>query len=162
MPSAWSPSGRPIREKTAAAKVKSAATGIGRSDGRFGTRSEWNMFLAVSSPARGLWACPNGDFNENYDFEGKVALEDVPEWKKHAADWNRRVANTMVPAMLQSAFKDRCKLKAHLVPATTKGYALVMSKRGPDWKELKLANPDDQIPPDVITVPLWHRGRMAP
>lgn len=64
--------------------------------------------------------------NDNYDFVGRVAPDDMKEWQKQSDHWGPQVQNKMQQAMLQTALAERCKLVAHLVPGETPGYALVI------------------------------------
>jgi uncharacterized protein (TIGR03435 family) len=102
------------------------------------------------------------DWDTKYDFVGKVSQTDFPEWQKHYwAYLKTGEANTMVQEMLQTALAERCHLVVHRVPAQTPGYALVVNKRGPNWKNLKASSPDEPIPTPFF-VRLIEGGVLIP
>lgn len=73
-----------------------------------------------------------------YDIDAKVAGADVPEWRKQ-----NMMHKEMLQAMLQAALADRCKLVVHRVPAEMAGWALVVAKEEPKFKD---APPDEELP----------------
>jgi uncharacterized protein (TIGR03435 family) len=107
-----------------------------------------------------LSGAPSWVWNDTYDFAGKVAPADLPEWQNLREYWNFRVPTRMLQTMLQAALEERCKLVVHRIPGETPGFALVVGKHGLNWKKLKEAKPDETIPPDAQKIAL--EGRMVP
>jgi uncharacterized protein (TIGR03435 family) len=81
--------------------------------------------------------------SEKYDIEAKVAPVDVAEWQRQS---NFKQQKVMLQAMLQTMLAERCKLVVHRIPAEISGYALVVGKDGPKFKETK---PDETIPSGI-------------
>jgi uncharacterized protein (TIGR03435 family) len=76
-----------------------------------------------------------------YDIDAKVAPEDLENWKMQ-----NLVHTQILQAMLQAALADRCKLVVHRIPTEIQGWALVIAKDGPKFKE---APPDEVLPTGV-------------
>jgi uncharacterized protein (TIGR03435 family) len=103
---------------------------------------------------------PDWAWNDKYDFVAKVSPNDVQEWQKLGDNIAYKVRNHMLEAMLQAAFAERCKLVVHHVKTTVPGFALVLDKHGPNWKTLKVTNPDAEIP--SIAQKLAYGGLIVP
>ena len=114
--------------------------------------------LATQSKER-ISGAPNWVWEEKYDFVGKVSAEYLEEWRS-AAQHGFGTRNPVLEEMLQNALADRCKLIVHRIPATKPGYALVISKRGVNRKNLNEAKAEDSIPANAQRIP-WN-GRMVP
>ena len=102
---------------------------------------------------------PDWVWHEKFDFVAKVGFNDLLRWQE-VAKRGVLVDNPMLQTMLQNALMDRCKLIVHRIPAETPGYALVVSKRIPNRKNLVEAKPDDAIPSDALKIALG--GMMVP
>ena len=90
--------------------------------------------------------------SEKYDIEAKGAPVDVAEWQRQS---NFKQQKVMLQAMLQTMLAERCKLVVHRIPAEISGYALVVGKDGPKFKETK---PGKTIPSGI---PLPDGGVMV-
>jgi uncharacterized protein (TIGR03435 family) len=77
---------------------------------------------------------PDWVMQERYDVVAKVGEGDLAEWQKPASQ------KTMLPAMLQAMFVERCKLVAHRETKEATVYFLEVGKAGPKFKE---TNPDE-------------------
>ena len=119
----------------------------------------WAYFPFRLHSKNRLAGAPNWVWNDKFDFVGKVGGADLPEWQKVTKHglWS---LNPMVQSMLQAALADRCKFAAHRIAAQVDGYALVVVKQQPNWKNLIAAKPDDVIPSEAQKIP--EDGRMIP
>lgn len=99
-----------------------------------------------------LQTAPGWVWNEKYDFVAKVDTADLSDWKKAAERSNSMVGNGMFQSMLQRALRQRCNLEAHLVPAETWGYALVVGKRGLNLKKLRRATGTETRPEHGVRI----------
>ena len=115
--------------------------------------------MAQASRER-IQGAPSWVWNENYDFEGKVNPADMPEWDRQRSHFNGVLQNRMLQAMLQAALADRCKLLVHHIPTMVPGYALVVGKHGPNWKNLKETVPGETIP--SIAQEIAEGGALVP
>jgi uncharacterized protein (TIGR03435 family) len=77
---------------------------------------------------------------DRYDFQAKVAPEDVPTWQK-MSDPTKRL-------MVRAALPDILKLKVHIETQTRAVYNLVVAKGGPN---LTPSKPDPNAPTDAKT-----------
>ena len=102
--------------------------------------------LANWTPDR-LKGAPSWLNSEQYDINAKVAPSDLPEWHKQGVTLEHE---EMFRAMLQSMLADRCKLVVHHIPAEVPGLALVVGKRGPQFKPTP---PDEAIPSGGMPFP---------
>ena len=101
-----------------------------------------------------LQGAPGWVWHDQYDFEAKVRAADVKEWQKQLRYdnplTNPTARDPMLQAMLQKALADRCHLVVHRTPTEVPGYALVVGKHGPNWKELREPKPDEPIPSPAL------------
>ena len=129
-----------------------------------GTALSYAYFLPRMQSRDWIVGAPAWLWNDTYDFDGKVSTEDQVEWSKrrdsHALDARTDSLTTMLQPMLQAALADRCKLVVHRVPGETQGYALMLAKKEPNLKELRVALPDEAIPSTAI--PIVGGGKMIP
>jgi uncharacterized protein (TIGR03435 family) len=102
---------------------------------------------------------PNWLWNDRFDFIGKVAEADLPEWHS-LGPRGFRVPNPMLQTMLRNALGERCKLAVHLVPAETDGFQLIVAPHGVNAKNLVEAKPSDAIPDNAQKIA--YNGRMVP
>ncbi|MFT4114502.1 TIGR03435 family protein [Silvibacterium sp.] len=107
-----------------------------------------------------LEGAPDWVWRDRYTFIGKVSAEDMVAWKKEHAGWSPNTAAPLLQGMLRAALKDRCHLAVHTVPGTIDGYALVLSKGGPNFKHLVKSTPGETIPSDAQPTPLG--GHIVP
>jgi uncharacterized protein (TIGR03435 family) len=78
-----------------------------------------------------LLGLPSWTTEEKYDIQAKVAPADVAEWQRQSHTRQK----VMMQVMLQTMLAERCKLVVHRIPAEITGYALVVGKGGPKFKE---------------------------
>jgi uncharacterized protein (TIGR03435 family) len=102
---------------------------------------------------------PSWVWEDKYDFLGKIAESDLPAWQ-NSRRGGFMVPNPMLQSMLQRAISERCKLSIHRIPAQTDGFALVVTSRGPNTKNLRESKPLDAIPDRAIKISFG--GRMVP
>jgi uncharacterized protein (TIGR03435 family) len=72
---------------------------------------------------------PEWAMSERYDIDARIADEDRAEWQKPEA------RKTMLQAMLQAMFAERCKLVVHREMKDADVYSLVVARGGPKFKE---------------------------
>ncbi len=83
---------------------------------------------------------PDWAMRERYDIDAKVSEADQTAWQNPA---QRAV---MLPAMLEAAFADRCKLVAHRETKDSSVQLLEIGKGGPKFKE---TDPAAEPPPGM-------------
>ena len=122
------------------------------------------LLVAYFPPAIGrrerVMNAPGWLWNDEYNFIGKVSDADLPEWLTQSQRGFTNLLNPMLQVMLQNAFKDRCKLALHRIPAFADGYSLVIASRGINRKNLTDSHPDDILPKMALKIALG--GRMVP
>ena len=95
-----------------------------------------------------------GAYSLVYSFFDAHRMEGLPDWGRDAYDIQAKVADEDVAAWKQLSYKqkglavqalveDRFKMKWHRETRQTPGYAMVVAKGGPKFKE---ATPGDQYP----------------
>jgi uncharacterized protein (TIGR03435 family) len=117
--------------------------------------------LALSSSKDRLLGAPAWVWNVRYDFVGRVAPEDLPEWERMNEHWSILKPMKMEHSMLQAALEDRCKLVAHRIHVEGSGYALVVGKHGLNWKKVKASKADEAVPPEA-SHGIAPGGRVVP
>jgi len=89
------------------------------------------MNMSDRNPISGA---PDWATKELWDVDAKVAAEDVAEYQKHRPRLDDP-PGALGHQLLQSLLADRFHLVAHSVPAQMDGYALVVAKNGPKFRE---------------------------
>lgn len=103
---------------------------------------------------------PKWLWTKRYDFVGKVAPADLATWQRQGETSHAEAHTSMLQEMLRAALKKRCKLVVHRVPAMIQGYALILAKNDPNRKHLRPSKPDEQVPDNLVQLPL--DGLMRP
>jgi uncharacterized protein (TIGR03435 family) len=96
---------------------------------------------------------PRWVWDDEYDLVGKVGEANVPIWQKFRPG-GFMAKNPVFQTMLRNALADRCKMAVHRGPAETDGYALVVTKHGPNHKNLVESKADDAVPDRAIRIAL--------
>lgn len=73
-----------------------------------------------------------------YDIQAKVAPEDVPLWRSLSQSRTRK---DNLEAMLQEVLRERMHLRAHRVPTSVNGYALIFRKQSSNLIPSNNVNP---------------------
>jgi uncharacterized protein (TIGR03435 family) len=111
-----------------------------------------------------LQGAPNWVRHDYYDFEAKVSEAELAEWQKLLRNQNPLINpmghDEMLQEMLQKALEERCELVVHRIPLEAPGYALLVGKHGPNWKELKEWKYDEAIPSKAQQI--GETARMVP
>ena len=84
---------------------------------------------AFYNPQDQIKGLPDWFMGERYDIDARIADEDRVEWQKP------EMQKSMLQAMLQAMFAERCKLTAHREVKDTGVSSLVVAKGGPKFKE---------------------------
>jgi len=100
-----------------------------------------------------LVGAPGWVWDDEYDFVGKVAEADLPMWHQFT-ERGFMVPNPMLQIMLQNALTERCRMVVHSVSVQVDGYALVVTNRGPNKKNLVASKPDDFVPSEAVGIGL--------
>jgi uncharacterized protein (TIGR03435 family) len=110
--------------------------------------------IAIAYLPRSLWTsrwsspeilgAPSWVGSERYDIEAKVAGNDLSAWQGQGLE--KKVLQSMLRTMLE----ERCDLTIHHEAVQVPGYALVVSKHGPNWKALKVASVNGPIPESAV------------
>jgi len=93
---------------------------------------------------------PDWAMRDSYDIDAKVAEENMADWQKPAQQ------KTMLPAMMQALFEDRCKMVVHRETKDASVYLLTVGKSGPKFKETdpSVEHPDGmKLPWGGVMVP---------
>jgi bla regulator protein blaR1 len=111
-----------------------------------------------------LKGAPSWVWHDYYDFEAKVGGAELAEWQKLLRHQDPLInpmgRDEMLQEMLQRALTERCKLVVHRIQLEAPGYALVVDKHGPNWKELKESKLDEAIPPKAQRIS--ENARLVP
>jgi uncharacterized protein (TIGR03435 family) len=94
----------------------------------------------------GLEGAPDWIWEDHYTFVGKVGAEQIASWKKAQDNSSSITGNPVLQSMLRAALSERCGLAVHIVPGTIDGYALVVSRGGPNLKRLTKTTPGESLP----------------
>ncbi len=93
------------------------------------------LIMGICATCKHIEGLPDWARNEEYTIEAKVADADVARWKTLSVN-QREFA-------MQAMMEDRFKMKSHHETRVMAGFALVVAKNGPKFKEAK---PGDLYP----------------
>lgn len=99
-----------------------------------------------------LLGAPRWVTTDRYTFIGKVAPEDVKQWRIERRNWGTSTNHNMLQNMLRRALSERCKLIVHRVPGESDGLVLVAGAHGINPRTLVEAKPQDSIPSGALTI----------